>query len=162
MRDHRDVKRIVELCDELDDGDPDQRDVKKYLTQFLLIKTCGAYEDEIGRIVYGRMRRSCDKEAASLISSSILAYKHLSLDSLKGNVVGRFGKEHKKEFAKRIEGSGAECAYNNIVNARNAVAHGRDTTMTYDELKKTSDDADCVLAELAAVLGQGTAGPGGA
>ena len=162
MRDNRDVKRIVELCDELDDGDPDQRDVKKYLTQFLLIKTCGVYENEIGRIVYGRMRRSCDKEAASFISSSILAYKHLSLDSLKGNIVGRFGKEQKKEFAERIEGSGAECAYNNIVNARNAVAHGRDTTMTYDELKKTSDDADCVLAELAAVLGQAAAGPGGA
>ena len=105
MRDHGDVKRIVEPCDELHDGDPDQRDVKKYLTRFLLIKTCGAYENEIGGIVYGRTRRSCDKEAASLISSSMLAYKHLSLDSLKGNIVGKFGKEHKKEFAKRIEGS---------------------------------------------------------
>ena len=76
--------------------------------------------------------------------------------------MGKFGKELKKEFAKRIEGSSAECAYSNIVNARNAVAHGCDTTMTYDELKRTSGDADSVLAELAAVLDQGTAGHGSA
>ena len=155
LRGNRDVGRIFELCDGLDDNNPDQRDAKKYLTQLLLIKACGAYEDEIGRIVYEKMKKSCDNEAAPFVSSSMLAYKHLSLDALKGNIVGRFGNERKRAFAGRIEGSSAVSAYNSIVNARNAVAHGRSATMTYSDLKRSLDDADRVLVELAAVLGSG-------
>lgn len=51
MRDDKVARRIVELCDGLDDGNPDQRDVKKYLTQFLLIKARGICENEIDQII---------------------------------------------------------------------------------------------------------------
>ena len=82
MRDDKDVRRIVELCDGLDDGNPDQRDVKKYLTQFLLIKACGIYENEIDEIIRERASRSCDDEVASFVSNTMPSYKHLGLDSL--------------------------------------------------------------------------------
>lgn len=150
MRDHEDVKRVIELCEGLDELDPDQRDLKKYLTQLLLIKTCGMYENKIGNIVYERMKKSCDSDAASLISNVIYAYKYLKLEALKGNIVGKFSNDHKKEFTRRVEGS--ENAYNAIVNARNAVAHGSNTNMTYEDFKKNSDVADNVLVELATVL----------
>ena len=152
MRDDKDVRRIVELCDGLDDGNPDQRDVKKYLTQFLLIKACGIYENEIDEIIRERAGRSCDGEVASFVSNTMPSYKHLGLDSLKGNVVGKFSSERKKKFIERVDGSSAEAAYKGIVSARNAVAHGSNTTMTYDEFKKKFRDADGVLADLAAVL----------
>ena len=152
MRDNKDVRRIVELCDRLDDDNPDQRDVKKYLTQFLLIKVCGIYENEIDEIIRERASRSCDAEVVSFILNTVSAYKHLKLDSLKGNVVGKFSSERKKEFIERVDGSRAEAAYNSIVGARNAVAHGSNITMTFDEFKKKSRDADGVLADLAAVL----------
>ena len=155
MRDEKDVRRIVELCDGLGDGDPDQRDVKKHLTQFLLIKACGIYENEIDKIVRERASRSCDDEVVSFTSNTVPAHKHLSLDSLKGNIVGKFSTDLKREFMEKIEGSDAENAYKGIVNARNAVAHGRDTAMTYDEFKRKSSDADGVLAGLAAVLARG-------
>lgn len=152
MRDNKDVRRIVELCDRLDGDNPDQRDVKKYLTQFLLIKVCGIYENEIDEIIRERASRSCDAEVVSFILNTVSAYKHLKLDSLKGNVVGKFSSERKKEFIERVDGSRAEAAYNSIVGARNAVAHGSNITMTFDEFKKKSRDADGVLADLAAVL----------
>ena len=152
MRDDKDVRRIVELCDGLGDDDPDQRDVKKYLTQFLLIKACGIYENEIEAIIRKRASRSCDDEVVSFILNTMSAYKHLRLDSLKGNVVGKFSRERKKEFIERVDGSSAEAAYESIVGARNAVAHGSNTTMTYDEFKKKFRDAGGVLADLAAVL----------
>lgn len=152
LRDNKDVRRIVELCDGLDDDNPDQRDVKKYLTQFLLIKVCGIYENEIDEIIRERASRSCDAEVVSFILNTVSAYKHLKLDSLKGNVVGKFSSERKKEFIERVDGSRAEAAYNSIVGARNAVAHGSNITMTFDEFKKKSRDADGVLADLAAVL----------
>ena len=152
MRDNKDVRRIVELCDRLDDDNPDQRDVKKYLTQFLLIKVCGIYENEIDEIIRERASRSCDAEVVSFILNTVSAYKHLKLDSLKGNVVGKFSSERKKEFIERVDGSRAEAAYNSIVGARNAVAHESNITMTFDEFKKKSRDADGVLADLAAVL----------
>ena len=150
MRDYEVVKRIIELCDGLDVDDPDQRDIKKYLTQFLLIKICGVYENKIDSILYERMRKSCDSDTASLISSAIYAYKNLKLDALKGNIVGKFSEEHKKEFTRRVEGS--KDAYNAIVNARNAIAHGSNANMTYEEFKKNSNVASDVLVELAAVL----------
>ena len=152
LRDNKDVRRIVELCDRLDGDNPDQRDVKKYLTQFLLIKVCGIYENEIDEIIRERASRSCDAEVVSFILNTVSAYKHLKLDSLKGNVVGKFSSERKKEFIERVDGSRAEAAYNSIVGARNAVAHGSNITMTFDEFKKKSRDADGVLADLAAVL----------
>ena len=152
LRDNKDVRRIVELCDGLDDGNPDQRDVKKYPTQFLLIKACGIYENEIDEIIRERASRSCDDEVVSFILNTVSAYKHLKLDSLKGNIVGKFSSERKKEFVERVDGSRAEAAYNSIVGARNAVAHGSNTTMTYGEFKKKSRDADGVLADPAAVL----------
>ena len=152
LRDNKDVRRIVELCDGLDDDNPDQRDVKKYLTQFLLIKVCGIYENEIDEIIRERASRSCDAEVVSFILNTVSAYKHLKLDSLKGNVVGKFSSERKKEFIERVDGSRAEAAYNSIVGARNAVAHGSNTTMTYGEFKRKSRDADGVLADPAAVL----------
>lgn len=152
MRDNKDVRRIVEVCDGLDDDNPDQRDVKKHLTQFLLIKVCGIYENEIDEIIRERASRSCDAEVVSFILNTVSAYKHLKLDSLKGNVVGKFSSERKKEFIERVDGSRAEAAYNSIVGARNAVAHGSNITMTFDEFKKKSRDADGVLADLAAVL----------
>lgn len=155
MRDDNDVKRIVELCDGLDDDNPDQRDVKKYLTQFLLIKACGIYESEIDEIIRERAGRSCDAEVVSFILNTVSAYKHLKLDSLKGNVVGKFSSKRKKEFIERVDGSRAEAAYNSIVGARNAVAHGRNTAMTYEEFKKKFRDADGVLVDLAAVLAKG-------
>ena len=152
LRDNKDVRRIVEVCDGLDDDNPDQRDVKKHLTQFLLIKVCGIYENEIDEIIRERASRSCDAEVVSFILNTVSAYKHLKLDSLKGNVVGKFSSERKKEFIERVDGSRAEAAYNSIVGARNAVAHGSNITMTFDEFKKKSRDADGVLADLAAVL----------
>ncbi len=66
--------------------------------------------------------------------------------------MGKFSSERKKKFIERIDGSSAEAAYKGIVSARNAVAHGSNTTMTYDEFKKKFRDADGVLADLAAVL----------
>ena len=66
MRDNKDARRIVELCDGLDDGNPDQRDVKKYLAQFLLIKARGICENEIDEIIRKRAGRSCDDEAVML------------------------------------------------------------------------------------------------
>lgn len=155
MRDNKDIKRIVELCDRLDDDNPDHRDVKKYLTQFLVIKACGIYENEIDKIIYERVRRTCDEEVTSFVSGTVSAYKHLSINSLKGNILAKFSTERKREFAEKIKGSGVDDAYMNIVNARNEVAHGHDTAMTYNEFIKNSDGADCVIVELEAVLRPG-------
>ena len=80
------------------------------------------------------------------------AYKHLGLDSLKGNVAGKFSSERKNEFIERVDGSSAEAAYKSIAGARSAVAHGSNTTMIHDEFKKKFRDAGGVLADLAAVL----------
>lgn len=151
MESHPDIARIVELCNGLDDGVSEQRDIKKYLTEFLLIKACAEYEREIERIVMDRAGASCDDDMKSFVSNTVSAYRHLALDRLQGGLAGRFSIDHKREFARRLEGD-AKDAYRSLVESRNAVAHGGKVSITYDEFKKNYGVAGKVLEELAAVL----------
>ena len=146
------VERIMELCDGLDEDDPDQRDMKMYLTEHLLIKACAGYERQIKRILRDRAGRSGDDDLRSFVTSTVLSYKHVAIDRLQGNIVGKFSNKHKREFARRIKDDNADSAYGSIVALRNAVAHGESTSLTYDEFRISYSSSAKVLDELEAVL----------
>ena len=76
---------------------------------------------------------------------------HLSLDSLQGNIAGKFSGAHKREFIKRVDDEAAR-AYRGIVSSRNAAAHGGRVDITYEEFKTYYGMAGRVLDELVAVL----------
>ena len=147
-----DLERIMELCGGLDEGNPDQRDAKKYLTEYLLIKACAGYELQIKQMLLDRAGRSGDEDLQTFVVNSTRFYKYLALDNLQGNIVGKFGDKHKQEFARRLKGGNAGDAYGSIVGLRNAVAHGEKATLTYDEFRRHYKNAAKVLDELEAVL----------
>ena len=153
MDTYPDLERIMALCDGLDENDPDQRDMKKYLTEHLLIKACAGYERQIKKILLDRAGRSGDDDLKSFVTSTVKSYKIVALDSLRGNIVGRFSDKHKREFARRIEDDNAGLAYGSIVTLRNAVAHGEGAKLTYDDFRISYDRSAKVLDELEAVLG---------
>lgn len=150
--DNADLERIMELCGGLDEGDPDQRDAKKYLTEYLLIKACAEYELQIKQILLDRAGKSGDDDLKTFVVNSTQFYKYLAFDNLKGNIVGRFGDKHKREFARRLDKSDARDSYGSIVVLRNEVAHGKKSTLTYDEFQRHYRSAAKVLDELEAVL----------
>lgn len=143
----------MELCDGLDEGDRDQRDMKMYLTEHLLIKACAGYERQIRRILLDRAGRSGDDDLKSFVTSTVLSYKHVTIDRLQGNIVGKFSNKHKREFARRIKDDNADSAYGSIVALRNAVAHGEGASLTYKEFRTNYSTSTKVLDELEAVLG---------
>lgn len=152
LLDNSDLERIMELCGGLDEDDPDQRDAKKYLTEYLLIKACAGYELQIRQILLDRAGKSGDEDLTTFVVNSAQFYKHLAFDNLKGNIVGKFGEKHKHEFAKRLDNSDAKKSYASIVVLRNAVAHGEKSTLTYDEFERRYKSASKVLDELKDVL----------
>ena len=152
MDNYADLERIMELCGGLNEDDPDQRDAKKYLTEYLLIKACAGYELKIKQILLDRAGRSGDEDLTTFVVNSAQFYKYLTLDNLRGNIVGKFGDKHKREFARRLKDSDAGDAYGSIVVHRNAVAHGGKITLTYDEFQRRYKSAAKVLDELEAVL----------
>ena len=147
-----DLERIMELCDGLDEEDRDQRDMKMYLTEHLLIKACAGYERQIKRILHDRAGRSGDDDLRSFVTSTVLSYKHVAIDRLLGNIVGKFSDKHKREFARRIKDDNADSAYGSIVTLRNAVAHGEGASLTYKEFRTNYSTSAKVLDELEAVL----------
>lgn len=151
MRSYPDIERAIDLCNKLGDNDPDERDMKKYLTEFLLVKTCAAYEVEIERIVFERAQKSGDGNLARFVSNTIESYRNLGLDSMRGNLVGKFGARHKAEFASRLD-LRSKRAYESIVSDRNAVAHSMRSSMSFNEFIVNYSIAHKVLEELSVVL----------
>ena len=151
LDDQPEIARIIELCNGLDDDIADQRDVKRYLMECLLIKTCVEYERMIEQIVLDRAGDSGDDDLKTFVSNTVKAYKHLAFDSLLGNLVGKFSDSHKREFTRRLDDD-VRRAYCNLVDSRNAVAHGGKVSLTYDEFIKNYAMAGKLLEDLAAVL----------
>ena len=145
------IKRIIELCNKMDDGIPDQRDIKKYLNECLLIKACVEYERKIGQIVSDRVGESGDEDLKMFVLNIVRTYRHLAFDSLLGNLVGKFSDDHKREFTRRLDDD-VKCAYLSLVDSRNAVAHGGKVSLTYDEFKEHYAIAGKIFDELDVVV----------
>ena len=140
-----DVDHDLSVCEShLNQTSSKGTDIESFLTQFLLIRICAQFEQEIGSILIKRACQCNDPELINFIESRFKAYRHLKLKDLR-NILGDFGNYQKDNFNQKIKGKEPEVRYDNIVNNRDSAAHRGTLQITFDELKTSYYEAKKVL-----------------
>ena len=120
----------------LDDTKSGSTEIESFLTRYLIVLVCGAFENEIRKLVVDRAMVAKDDDLTTFVTKTISNYRSLKASDLRGKLVGRFGQRHRDGFGKFMsEESEIVTRYNNIVRNRHSVAHGRTVNMTIDELE---------------------------
>jgi RiboL-PSP-HEPN len=147
------VEKAIALCDaHLKKTGTEGTEVELFLTQFLLIHICGAYEAAIKDMIVKRAKKSGDVHLASYIENDFRPYRHLKITDLCGNVLNKFSDKHKKDFLSKIEGTEAETRYSNIIQARHSSAHGGAINLTFQELVESFKQAEQILVALSQTI----------
>lgn len=108
---------------------------------------------EMREIIVDRVRMANDDQILSYVEKSVRRIRNLRLGDIRGNVLGRFSDEVLNAFDSMIgEKSEAAIRYNNIVQNRDASAHGMSVNITFPELKGSYREAGKVITAISEVL----------
>jgi hypothetical protein len=147
------VEDAITICkahlEKTGDREPE---VAAYLTQYLLILIYSEWEKKIKEIVSKRADRASDAHLSTFVKSAIDRVDIRTSD-LRG-LLGRFGGDYKEAFSKNVAPE-TEQAYQDIIDNRHNVAHGRVQNMTLSDLQRQFRESLKVLDAFANVLGVG-------
>jgi len=148
------IDRAVQLCAEhLDRTQSRGTEIEVFLTRYLLILMCAAFEEEIENIVLRRLAGSNDPKIESFGKSALDAlFRSMKISEIAG-LLNRFSPEYKEQFQNRVNGTRAETFFNNIVLARHSTAHSVGTNVTLRELVEFYEEGHTVLDVIQEVCG---------
>ncbi|SRR6266705_604644 len=128
-------------------------EIESFLTVYVLIRICGAFEKEIQRLVIERANQTKDKDVVSFVKHTMETYRGLLTSDLKG-LLRRFGDVHGDTFDEFLL-KDAEVAqrYQNIVLNRHSIAHGTPITITLEELIASYPESKKVIDKMQTILG---------
>jgi hypothetical protein len=140
------VDRAIETCeDHLDRTNSRGTEIEAFLTRYLLILICAAFEEEIEAIVIRRLSMSKDPYVEAFAKSALNAvFRSLKTGEIAG-LLHRFSPEHKEKFRDRLKETKAETFFNNIVAARHFTAHNLGANVTLRELVEFYEEGHTVL-----------------
>lgn len=103
-------------------------------------------EEKIEDMVRKRASLSSDPELENFVSETVdQTFRNPSIGEIKG-LLKRFDESLKKKFhAEVIHFDNAMERYENIINDRHSIAHGRESKMTFLELIESYKDANLIL-----------------
>ena len=127
-------------------------EIESFLTQYLLMASYAAFEDEVRGAIDERASMIADDEAANYVRLTLSNVKRgLKIAELAG-LIGRFSETAKEGFSSAVVNTEAQRAWDSILNDRHASAHGEGAKLTMSEFTVIFDKALQVLVEFAAAL----------
>lgn len=128
-------------------------EIEAFLTVYLLIRICGAYEKEIEGLVVARAKRSKDVEVALFVENTMKDYHGLKVSDVKGKLLAKFGSTFVALFEEFLsQEQEAAQLYQNIVLNRHSIAHGKSINITFDELILSYPKSKKVVEKIQAIL----------
>jgi len=149
------INHAITLCDShLHNTNSRGSEIETYLTKYLLILICSNYEKRIRELIIERVKRTNDMDLVSFVDKTYRSsLRSLRLSELRGNFLKRFSEKYLKDFDNKIiPNNDTAIKYGNIVENRNAAAHGGDVNMTFRELVESIKIAETVISTLAEIL----------
>lgn len=148
------VREALELCmSHLDSTSARGSEVESFLTQYLLIASYAAFEEEVESIIGSRSELIADGEAANYVRVTLANVKRgLKIGELAG-LVGRFSETAKEQFNLAVVNTEAHAAWDSLLNDRHASAHGEGAKLTIAEFAQAFEESLTVLEVLANALG---------
>lgn len=140
------VDHAIEICEEhLDRTNSRGTEVEAFLTRYLLVFICAAFEEEIESIVLRRLAGSTDPHIESFAKSALgVLFRSMKTSEIAG-LLNRFSPEYKERFQTRVNGTRAETYFNNIVLERHSTAHSLGANVTLRELMEFYQEGHTVL-----------------
>jgi hypothetical protein len=147
------IDRAIETCKEhLAQTNTQGTEVETFLAQHLVVMICGAFEEEIEKIVVQRLGASNDPEIEAFARSALDAvFRSTGIKEISG-LLNRFNPEVKKRFQDRVCGTRAETFFSNIVTHRHQTVHSGGSTLTLRELADFYDEGHTVLDAISVAL----------
>lgn len=128
-------------------------EVESFLTQYLLIASYAAFEEEVASIIGSRSERVADAEAANYVRVTLANVKRgLKIGELAG-LVGRFSETAKEQFNLAVVNTESHAAWDSLLNDRHASAHGEGAKLTIGDFARAFEEALTVLQVFANALG---------
>lgn len=119
---------------------------KSYLAKFLVVFICGIYEEVIETIVNEGVDKFGSSEVSNYIKESLHnTFRNPDLPNIKG-LLGKFSEKWKLNIdSLPLE---SKDAISNIVNNKNALAHGETITITLEDILKYYKDSMIVINKI--------------
>ena len=113
--------------------------IEVLLTYSLLVVIYAEFEQQINAIIRQRCEFIEDASLRELVSSCIGNVSRIQSSSI-GDLLKRFGDEHRTSFRSEVEASQenqrAETFYNNLIANRHDTAHSVGSNLTFSEVKQ--------------------------
>ena len=150
------VDHAISVCERyFEDSGSRNTEIETFLTQYLLIHICAAFEEKIDRLISSRAAASNDQAVAEFVHSVVgQVFRSIGTSEI-GRLLRRFGATCKSEFRKEMDTQQrAETSYNSIVTNRHQVAHRGSSysSLTFGDLVKYYDEGHVVLDAVGRVL----------
>jgi hypothetical protein len=121
------------------------------LESYLVVLISGIYEDCLEYLINKRVDQIGDAEVSAFVEKTLaVQLRNPNWENLK-TILGRFSKKWVTALNKKIQDR-AITDLNNIVNNKNAVAHGNTSNLTLAEIKNCHKNCKSIFEELEKII----------
>jgi len=121
------------------------------LESYLVVLISGIYEDCLEYLINKRVDRAGDTEVSAFVEKTLyVQLRNPNWENLT-NILGRFSKGWVNSMNKKIQHR-TKTSLNNIVNNKNAVAHGNTSSLTLGEIKDCHKYCKSIFEKLEKIL----------
>lgn len=123
-------------------------ELKSHISKYLTVLISGTYEDIIKNVIKEYVfKENVTKEIKNFTSRQInIIFRNPTSKNLK-SFLNQFNKKWFIELKEKIDGTNFE-ALDSIVNNKNLIAHGENTSITFDDIKNYYEQSKTILIEL--------------
>ena len=121
------------------------------LESYLVVLISGIYEDCFEYLINKRVDQAGDAEVSTFIEKTLDVQLRSPNWSNVTTILGRFSKEWVNSMNKKIR-ERAKTDLNNIINNKNAVAHGNNSNLTFGEIKTCHKNCKSIFEKLEKIL----------
>ncbi|MCY3977104.1 MAG: HEPN domain-containing protein [Chloroflexi bacterium] len=139
------LQRLYSKAERLRKDDSTDAEVVSAFTSYLCVRTYAYLETSVESILRAYVRSvSNDKLIERLVNEQLRRHRNLSRSELL-KLIGKFSDEWRVEIREAIKGKLGD-SLDGIVNLRNGIAHGSDTSnVSLDSLKNYFADAKAIV-----------------
>jgi len=127
------------------------RKIASDLESYLVVLIAGVYEDCLEYLINKRVDRVGDVEVSTFIQKTLhVQLRNPNWENLT-NILGRFSRRWVNTIKKRVRDR-AKTDLNSIVNNKNAVAHGNNSSLTLAEIKNCHKNCKSIFEKLEKIM----------
>ena len=141
------IDQAITICDDhLEKSGAKGTEIESFLTQYLCVVMCAAFEEAIKAMVVERAAQHGDQELKSFVESAAgIVFRSPKTEEITG-LLRRFGTDCRGRFREELDRNlKAETFFNNIIVNRHETAHSSGSNLSFADLVNFYSEGHVVL-----------------